>query len=84
MLVRGFFLEGWRPVDGPTHIRHVDDFAETVAASLPASYPHDPTRTVEVVFAMLADRLDPGETSKLIRHLPPPLRVLWPVDYRVD
>jgi hypothetical protein len=33
---------------------------------------------------MLAERLDPGETSKLIRHLPPPLRVLWPADFRVD
>ncbi|HEY2050415.1 MAG TPA: DUF2267 domain-containing protein [Caulobacteraceae bacterium] len=84
MLMRGFFLEGWRPVDGPTHIRHAQDFAGAVAASLPPSYPHDPARTVEVVFAMLADRVDPGETSKLIRHLPPPLRVLWPADYRID
>lgn len=84
MLVRGFFLEGWRPIEGPTHIRHVEDFAEAVGRVLPASFPHDPMRTVEVVFAMLANRLDPGETSKLIRHLPPTLRLLWPVDYRVD
>jgi uncharacterized protein (DUF2267 family) len=84
MLMRGFFLEGWRPVDGPTHIRHAQDFAGAVAATLPPSYPHDPMRTVEVVFAMLADHLDPGETSKLIRHLPAPLRVLWPADYRID
>jgi uncharacterized protein (DUF2267 family) len=84
MLMRGFFLEGWRPVDGPSHIRHVDDFAETVAEALPPSFPHDATRAVEVVFAMLAARLDPGETSKLIRHLPPPLRVLWPVEYRIE
>jgi uncharacterized protein (DUF2267 family) len=84
MLIRGFFLEGWRPVEGPTHIRHVEDFAEAVDRVLPESFPHDPMRTVEVVFAMLANRLDSGETSKLIRHLPPALRLLWPVDYRVD
>jgi uncharacterized protein (DUF2267 family) len=82
MLMRGFFLEGWRPVEGPTHIRHVGDFAEAVAEILPPSFPHDPTRTVEAVFVMLASRVDPGEISKLIRHLPPPLRVLWPVEYR--
>jgi uncharacterized protein (DUF2267 family) len=83
MLMRGFFLEGWRPVEGPTHIRHLEAFADAVAERLPPSVPHEPATAVEVVFAVLADRLDPGETAKLMRHLPAALRVLWPIEYRV-
>ena len=82
MLVRGFFLEGWRPVDGPSDIRDPQAFARAVAERLPAAFPREATGTVEAVFAMLAVRLDPGEVHKLTQYLPSRLRTFWPAEYR--
>lgn len=83
MLLRGVFLEGWRPVEGPTNIRAPLAFCEAVAGRLPPDFPRASDVIVRAVLAVLADRLDPGETDKIIRHLPEPLSALWPADYRV-
>jgi uncharacterized protein (DUF2267 family) len=82
MLVRGFYLEGWRPVEGVERIRDPQAFADAVAGALPPSFPREPDAVVHAVFAVLADKLDPGEVDKLRRQLPSPLGVLWPPDYR--
>lgn len=82
MLMRGVFLEGWRPADGPTDIRHPDAFAEAVAQSLPAKFPRDARETIHAVFRTLARRLDTGEVEKIKAHLPAPLRTLWRPDDR--
>lgn len=83
MLLRGVVLEGWRPQETPTDIRTPDAFCAAVARRLPPDFQRGPEAAVIAVFAVLADRLDPGETDKLIRHLPEPLRRFWPADYRV-
>ncbi|MDP1736511.1 MAG: DUF2267 domain-containing protein [Caulobacter sp.] len=82
MLLRGVFLEGWRPGDGPSDIRDPQDFAQAVADLLPPSFPREPNGAAEAVFAVMAARLDPGEVAKLIQHLPTALRTLWPIHHR--
>lgn len=82
MLLRGVFLEGWRPGEGPSDIRDPQDFAKAVAGRLPPSFPREPSGAAEAVFAAMAARLDPGEVAKLIQHLPTALRILWPVHHR--
>jgi uncharacterized protein (DUF2267 family) len=77
-LVRGFYYEGWRMVDPPTHIRHLDDFEAAILAQTPAQFPLSPVRAAQAVFQLLWTELDSGEISKVVHALPAPLRALWP------
>jgi len=78
MLLRGVFLEGWRPAAGPTGIRDPQVFASEVAEHLPPTFPCLPNETVTAVFAVMAEQLDAGEVSKLEQFLPPRLRNFFP------
>jgi uncharacterized protein (DUF2267 family) len=82
MLLRGVFLEGWRPADGPSNARDPLVFAGEVGAELPQSFPREPNAALEAVFQVMAHRLDPGEVHKLVAYMPTPLRPFWPAEYR--
>ncbi len=77
-LVRGVYYEGWRLAGKPTNERQPDEFAKRVAAQLPPQFPRDSLSVTKAVFDLLGKELDPGETMKVIRELPVPLRALWP------
>jgi len=77
ILLRGVFLEGWRPTEAPTGIRHPLTFAEAVEAQLPKGFPREGLGAVRAVLQVLAERLDAGEIEKLLAYLPEPLRPLW-------
>lgn len=77
MLLRGVFLENWRPGDGPTDIRQPLTFAEAVEALLPKDFPREGLGTTQAVLQVLAERLDAGEVQKLLAYLPASLRPLW-------
>lgn len=78
ILLRGVALEGWRPGDGASDIHDPQAFAQAVAAGLPRDFPRQGSDTAEAVLSVLADRLDSGETRKLIQYQPVALRRLWP------
>lgn len=78
MLLRGVFLEGWRPAAGPTSIRDPQVFAGEVAERLAPTFPCRPNDTVAAVFDVLSERLDGGEVTKLAQYLPPRLRGFFP------
>jgi len=77
-LVRGIYYEGWRLAGKPTNERQPDEFAKRVAAQLPPQFPRDALSVTKAVFDLLGKELDPGETMKVTRELPVPLRALWP------
>jgi len=77
-LVRGIYYEGWRLAGKPTNERQPDEFAKRVAAQLPPQYPRDSLSITKAVFELRGRELDRGETEKVIRELPVPLRALWP------
>lgn len=81
MLVRGFFMAGWRPADGPSGVRTPDAFAQEVAARLPPDFPRAADEVVVAVLSVLAERIDSGEVAKIVAHLPLPLHRFWPVEY---
>lgn len=83
MLLRGLFLEGWRPQDGLSPVDSIAAFTEAVKDRLGDAFPRDPLSVSTAVLQVLADRLDPGEVDKLIHYLPAHLRPLWPKDYGV-
>ena len=78
MLVRGLYYEGWHMGGKPTSDRNAQEFADHVLKQLPPQFPMDPLTVTRGVFEILWKRLDPGETAKVIDHLPLPLRTLWP------
>jgi uncharacterized protein (DUF2267 family) len=78
MLVRGFYYEGWHMAGKPTKDRTAQQFADHVLEQLPPQFPIDAVTVTKAVFKLLWERLDPGESAKVIDHLPVPLRTLWP------
>lgn len=78
MLVRGLYYEGWHMAGKPTRDRSVQEFADHVLKQLPPQFPMDPLTVSEGVFKLLWEKLDPGQTAKIIDHLPLQLRNLWP------
>ncbi len=77
ILLRGVFLEGWRPKDRATDIRLPLTLAEAVEAALPRDFPREGLGTAHAVLQVLAERLDAGEVQKLLAYLPAALRPLW-------
>jgi uncharacterized protein (DUF2267 family) len=78
MLLRGLFLEGWRPGRPPTDARTAAAFAQQVSAELPLDYPFTGEETARAVFEVLTERVGPGLPEKLKLHLPRALHALWP------
>jgi uncharacterized protein (DUF2267 family) len=77
MLVRGLYYEGWRMAGTPTKERTRSAFFEHVRGELPQGSAIDPNLAARSVFAVLSEKLDPGEVDKVIDRLPPELRELW-------
>lgn len=78
MVIRGLYYEGWRVADAQTKERHKADFLDHVRGELPKGASIDPERAVRAVFSVMWEKLDPGETAKLINLFPIELRNLWP------
>jgi uncharacterized protein (DUF2267 family) len=74
--VRGIYYEGWHPAGTPTKERHIQEFGEHVFAELPKQFPENPLTVIGGVFEVLWEKLDPGEFSKLMEHLPSSIRSL--------
>jgi uncharacterized protein (DUF2267 family) len=52
-------------------------FFDHVRSEFPPSSAIDPNMAARSVFAVMRDRLDPGEIYKVIDRLPQELRELW-------
>jgi len=78
MLVRGLYYEGWHMAGKPIKDRSAQEFADHVLKQLPPRFPMDPLTVSKGVFKLLWEKLDPGESAKVIDHLPLQLRGLWP------
>ena len=78
MLLRGVYLEGWRPNDGPSGEHSVQAFADKVDSHLPRGFPRAPNEVADAVFKVIAAHVDSGEARKIAAQLPEPLRALWP------
>jgi uncharacterized protein (DUF2267 family) len=83
LLVRGIYYEGWHMAGKPTSDRSAQDFADHVLKQLPPQFPLDPVTVSRGVLEVFWERLDPGESAKIIGHLPVPLRGLWPAAARL-
>jgi uncharacterized protein (DUF2267 family) len=78
ILLRGVFYEGWRPTDTPVKDRHAEEFFAHVRAGLPPGMKLNVDEAVRAVFAVISQRVDPGEVAKMAKLMPAELRELWP------
>jgi uncharacterized protein (DUF2267 family) len=76
LLVRGVFFEGWRPAEVPVKLSR-EEFLAAVNSKIVASRVIDPLRITRDVFGVLAAKLSPGETEKILQILPKDLQDLW-------
>jgi uncharacterized protein (DUF2267 family) len=79
MLLRGVFLEGWKPLEASRGGRDPEVFLQEIRARTMGACQRDANDIASSVLTVMADRLDPGEVRKIIQHLPKPLREFWPV-----
>lgn len=77
MLIRGIFYEGWDPTGKPTRDRHRDEFLAHFRTSLPSGMKIDAEEAVQGVFGVLAAKIDPGETAKIVAMMPKQIREFW-------
>ena len=79
ILVRGLYYDGWKMAAEPTRERHKQAFLDHVQREARAALDTDTETAVRAVFKVLRDRLDPGETAKLVKLFPVEMRDLWPI-----
>ena len=80
MLLRGVFVEGWRPDDTPVRTHTAEGFVHTVAQALPADFDFDPEIVTRAVLKTLFVRMDGGAMAKVKDEVPADIRRLWPGD----
>lgn len=82
-LVRGIYLEGWRPALAPNRERSPDEFFASVAESLRnAAVDLPPEEATRSVFAFLQETMDPGQMRHVKEQLPASLQELFHVPAR--
>ncbi|MGE0710498.1 MAG: DUF2267 domain-containing protein [Planctomycetota bacterium] len=77
VLLRGFFLEGWRPGAEPRRLRDETELLTAVQERY-GRQPLDAKRAVRAVFKLLEDRISAGEIEDVKQVLPRALHGLWP------
>ena len=78
MVIRGLYYEGWRIAGKPTKEHTVDEFCAHIERELPPKFRMDARTVSRGVLKAVFDRIDPGESAKLVDQMPVPLRILWP------
>jgi uncharacterized protein (DUF2267 family) len=68
MLVRGFYYEGWTPLDKPLKFSR-EEFLEQVASYF-REPGVDPALVTRAVIETMGEHIDPGELAKVVRVLP--------------
>ncbi|MEQ8836781.1 MAG: DUF2267 domain-containing protein, partial [Lacipirellulaceae bacterium] len=77
MLVRGFFYEGWQPVEVPIQDRTKEQFLEHVREGYREDKFTDVERVTRAVFRVLAKHVSEGEVRDIRHCLPDSLQGLW-------
>lgn len=76
-LLRGVFLEGWRPGKEAPDGRTLAAFLDEVGRELPPNFPFTTECSVRAVFKVLRTTMDDGELRQAIACLPRPIKELW-------
>lgn len=78
LLLKGVFVEGWRPDDTPIRTHTADDFVERVAGELPPGFEFDPGYATRAAIKVLWSHMHGGAIEKARGEVPADIRELWP------
>ena len=78
LLLRGVFVEGWRPDDTPVRTHTANAFVEMVAAELPREFPYEAAVVARNVVDVMWSQMNGGAIEKIREELPRDIGVLWP------
>jgi uncharacterized protein (DUF2267 family) len=78
ILLRGVFVEGWRPDETPVRTHSAEAFVRLVAESLPDAFPIGPDTVTRAVLQALWRRMNGGAMAKVKQELPSDIARLWP------
>lgn len=78
MLLKGVYVEGWRPDETPVRLRTTGAFVKAVRAALPQNFTPDAEVATRAALAVLWSQMDGGAIEKVRREVPEDLRTLWP------
>lgn len=84
ILLRGVYYEGWHPDSTPARLRHKEAFLQRIRSEFQAGFGLGLERVAQAVFAVMWEKVEPGEVAKLTRMMPEELRDLWPRVARDD
>jgi uncharacterized protein (DUF2267 family) len=80
LLLKGVFVEGWRPDETPVRTHTAEAFVKQVADRLPPACEFDPSYVTRAVITVLWKEMQGGAIAKAKRQVPADIRELWP-DY---
>lgn len=80
MLVRGFYYEGWKPLDTPRKERRKEEFLAHIKQAFRNDERMDAEQITRAVFRVLARRVNEGEIQDIQHILPAELRELWTLE----
>lgn len=78
ILLRGVFVEGWRPDETPVRTHSAEAFVALVAEGLPSDFPIGPDSVTRGVVHTLWRRMNGGAMAKVREELPSDIARLWP------
>lgn len=77
-LLRGVFYDQWKPATNPVKDRAAQTMLDRIQHAFRTDPLSDPEMAVGAVFALLAEKVTPGEIAQVRQSLPPQIRALWP------
>lgn len=80
LLLKGVFVEGWRPGDTPVRTHTATAFVARVAGELPPDFVPDPAYATRAAIKVLWSHMHGGAIEKARGEVPADIRELWP-DY---
>lgn len=80
VLIRGIYLEGWKPHATPVLERKKEDFIERVQEAFSDDLLNDPDAAVAAVFRLLDRHVSHGEIVQVRNSMKKSLRGLWPAE----
>jgi len=84
MLVRGFYLENWRPGATVDRTKSRDAFLDAVAGDLMPMPNVSAAGAVNAVFYLLSQHVTEGEIRQVTECLPRPIQTLWDASRPTD
>jgi uncharacterized protein (DUF2267 family) len=78
ILLRGVFVEGWRPDETPHRTHTAEAFVGLVAEGLPKGFPIGADIVTRTIVRVLWSRMNGGAMAKVREELPADIVRLWP------